>query len=66
MFWADRFLEIFACDASAQEEIAEVHLLVEAGELAVALTQRGLVLGEDRSLEADSFEDWERSCCVGC
>jgi hypothetical protein len=40
--------EVMLGDAGAQEQVAEVHLLVEAGELAVVLTQRALQRKEVR------------------
>ena len=57
MFWIDKFKQVLFCGAGAQEEIAEIHLIVEASKLAVALTQGAGRHRNDGGFDADPLED---------
>ena len=74
----DGVVEIPVVDAGAQEQVAEIQLLVETSDLAVILTQEAVVLGTNLGGGADPLElghvsrhNWcgngcDCRCCGSC
>jgi hypothetical protein len=44
MFWVNRVVEVVLSDAGAQDEVAEIHLLIKASELTIILTQGAFII----------------------
>ena len=66
MFRVDEMPEVMLSDASTQDEIAEIHFLVEASELAVVLAQGTLVLGQDFGFDANTLVNGYFGCGSWC